>query len=127
MREEIELWWEQARHDRDTAQVLLDSDRLDAATFYVQQAVEKALKAVYIALRQERHAATHSLTALGREVGVPPKYRGFLRRLTPEYFLSRYPDASGDVPFRLYEREEVAESVALAGEVLEWAEQQLTR
>jgi HEPN domain-containing protein len=127
MRDEAELWWEQAKHDHATAVVLLDGERLDAAIFYVQQSVEKALKAVWLGSLRTRPETTHSLVRLGRECGVPARFIGFLRRLTPEYYLSRYPDASGEAPYRLYEQADVAETVALATEVIEWAGLQLTR
>ncbi len=53
MREEARHWWEQAKHDLETAEYLKAGERFDAASFYFQQAVEKGLKALYIASRKE--------------------------------------------------------------------------
>lgn len=127
MREEADLWWQQAKHDMDTADLLLKSERLDAASFYCQQAVEKALKALYIAQQRQAPGAIHSLTRLGRDCGLPGRYMGFLRRLTGEYYMSRYPDASGDLPFKAYDAEDVSETAKFAREVLEWLGQRISK
>jgi len=127
MREEAHLWWEQANHDLDTADLLLNGKRLDAASFYYEQGVEKALKALYIAKRREAPGPTHSLTKLARDCDLPGHFLGFLRRLTGEYYISRYPDASGDLPFKAYDAAEVAETARLSREVLTWLEQQISR
>lgn len=127
MREQAALWWEQAKHDLDTADYLLAGERLDAAAFYFQQAVEKGLKARYIDAKRESPGAIHSLTRLGRECGVPGRFSSFLRQLTGEYYLSRYPDATGDVPHEAYDVQGVQDIQRLAHEVIEWLEQQTSR
>jgi HEPN domain-containing protein len=127
MREEAQLWWQQAKHDLETADLLLKGERLDAASFYCEQAVEKGLKALYIAKHREAPGPTHSLTKLGRDCGLPESYMGFLRRLTGEYYMSRYPDASGDLPFQAYDADDVGEIAKLSREVMAWLEQQMSR
>ena len=127
MREEAHLWWEQAKHDLETADFLLEGERLDAASFYYEQAVEKAIKALYIAKRRETPGPTHSLTKLGRDCDLPPHFLGFLRRLTSEYYVSRYPDASDDLPFEAYSADDVRDTARLSHEVLTWMEQQISR
>lgn len=127
MREEADNWWRQAKHDLETADFLLEGEKLDAAAFYFQQTVEKALKALYIATKKEAPEATHSLTKLGRACGLPPEFSGFLRRLAAEYYVSRYPDATGDVPYMTYDESDVAEFSRETHEALRWVEQQLNK
>ena len=127
MREEARLWWEQAQHDLKTADILLDAKRFDAASFYYEQAVEKALKAAYIVTKRETPGPTHSLTKLGRECGLPTDYGAFLRSLTTDYYVSRYPDASGDIPFDIYEVDDVRETSRLAREIVQWLEQLINK
>lgn len=127
MREEAQLWWEQAKHDLETADYLLEGQRLDAASFYYQQAVEKALKAFYIHARKESPGPIHSLTRLARECELPARFLAFLRRLTSEYFLSRYPDASGDLPFEAYDIDGIRETAQSSHEVLTWLEHQISK
>ena len=45
---EAEKWWEKAKKDLVTAEYNLKGDMLDAAAFFAQQAVEKALKSLEI-------------------------------------------------------------------------------
>ena len=127
MREEAHNWYEQAKRDLSTADYLLEGERLDAASFYYQQAVEKGLKALYISARKASPDPTHSLVKLARELGMPAERIAYLRRLTAEYYLSRYPDAVGGIPFDSYEAEGVEETAVNAHEVMQWVEQQISR
>lgn len=125
MRREIAHWWEQALEDLDTARYNSAGGKLYAAAFFCHQAVEKALKALYMAQSREPPPPTHSLHALAKLVKAPPRYRSFLRQLTAEYVLSRYPNVTEDVPARLYDPETLDEYIAQAAEVLEWVRSSL--
>jgi HEPN domain-containing protein len=48
MRQEVKNWWEQAKNDFEKAEVLYQSGHYDGVAFYSQQAVEKALKSIYL-------------------------------------------------------------------------------
>ena len=126
-RRDVRLWWEQAKYDLETAQHNLAGDRYDAAIFFCQQAVEKALKALTIQTKRRSPGPTHSLITLGRLCGVPRKFSTFLRTLTSEYFLSRYPDAAGEVPYTLYDGTEAREYLETSKELLQWVARQLPR
>lgn len=120
MRTEIKNWWEQANHDLGTAKILLENKRFDAASFYCQQSLEKALKAYSLLKKRESPGHIHSLIKLAKFTELPEKFHKFLRRLSPEYYLSRYPDASEDIPYTLYAKEEVVEYIKQAEEVIKW-------
>lgn len=124
---DIRLWWKQAAHDLGTAEHNLTGERYDAAIFYCEQAVEKALKALTIHTKRLSPGPTHSLIALGRLCRVPKKFSSFLRTLTSEYFLSRYPDAAGEVPYTLYDGTEAREYLRTSKELLQWVAKQLPR
>lgn len=126
MRREIAHWWEQAQEDLDTARHNVAGGKYYAAAFFCHQAAEKALKALHMAQSREPPPPTHSLHALGTLVGAPPGLRSFLRQLTAEYVLSRYPNASDAIPARLYDRETAEDYVARTAEVLAWARGILT-
>ena len=126
-RRDILLWWEQAKHDLGTADHNLAGERYDAAIFYCEQAVEKALKALTIHVKRLPPGSTHSLIALGRLCRVPKRFSTFLRTLTSEYFLSRYPDAAGEVPYMLYDGPEAREYLRTSKEFLQWVAKQLPR
>jgi HEPN domain-containing protein len=126
-RRDVRLWWAQATHDLGTAEHNLAGGRHDAAIFYCEQAVEKALKALTIHTKRLSPGPTHSLVALGRLCGVPKRFSTFLRTLTSEYFLSRYPDAAGEVPYTLYDGTEAREYLKTSKELIQWVAKQLPR
>ena len=126
-RRDVRLWWEQAKHDLETAQHNLAGERFDAAVFYCQQAVEKALKALAIHSKRLPTDPTHSLIALGRACRVPKSFSTFLRTLTSEYLLSRYPDVAGDIPYTLYDGTEAQDYLRTSQELFRWVAKQLPR
>jgi len=127
MRREVEHWWLQALKDMDSARKNFDIEEYHLTAFLCQQSVEKALKAVYMHRLKESPGATHSLVFLGREVGVPQEYHNGLRRLSPDFVITRYPDAAQAVPHELYDEGIGAERIEIAEKVLEWASQELKR
>ncbi len=127
MREEINRWWMQAVHDLEASEYNLKGKILDVAAFYCQQSVEKALKAYILFKKKESPGPIHSLVKLGKIADVPKEYSAFLRQLTPEYYLSRYPDAVEDVPYSLYEEEDVSSLIKKAKELLKWLNIQMKK
>ena len=124
MREEIIHWWKQAQSDFHKAEVLNKGKQYDGVAFYCQQAVEKALKAV-ILLKTKEKTEGHSLVYLGQKSGIPERFFSGLKKLSPQYFLSRYPDASEEIPYELYDESSAKEFLSSAREVLEWTMKQL--
>jgi HEPN domain-containing protein len=116
MQPETDRWWRQAQADLATAKVNLATDRFYAVSWFVQQAVEKGLKAVYIEQRQVIPPRTHNLSFLGTEVGIPKTTMVDLNTLNPTFDMSRYPDpATGQIPEELITRP-LAEAHLAAGE-----------
>jgi len=106
VREEVRRLWLQALEDLKTAEVLLEAGRFYASVFFSQQAAEKALKALYIHERAEVPPRTHNLLDLLEALGVSDEaLRDAAMDLTPEYVVTRYPDAANGVPAALYNRE----------------------
>ncbi len=125
MRREIENWWKQANNDFEKAGVLFGSKNYDGTSFYCQQAVEKALKAVILLRTKEKKVEGHSLVHLGNLAGVPQAFFSGLKKLSPQYFLSRYPDVTEEVPYELYDENLAEEFLNIAHEVLQWIKKQL--
>lgn len=124
MREEIKNNWEQSKADLKTAENSLKSGDYYASVFWCQQSLEKALKA-YILLYKKESPFIHSLIKLGRIAGVPKKYENILKNISPEYYASRYADASGDVPYKLYTKEDNLKILNDAKEIIEWISTQI--
>ena len=126
MRSEIGIWLNQAKEDFSTAEITLREKKYYAAVFFCQQTIEKALKALII-YKRKKPEPIHSLTRLARDADIPEKFFGFLRRLTPEYYLSRYPDATEDSPFLNYNEDETNDFITKTGEVLKWITDQIEK
>lgn len=123
MRPEIKLWRDQAAADMKTAEINLREERYYASVFFCQQAVEKALKALFLKRSRNPQASemfSHSLIFLGKSVKAPEKFHTFLRDLTPEYVNTRYPTAAEEPPETLYDKAIASRMVAGSKEVLEW-------
>jgi len=69
--------------------------------------------------------ATHSLIYLATEIALPSEFHTFLRRLTPEFVITRYPDAAYGTPYELYDEDIVDEILKDSKEVLKWIGSQI--
>jgi HEPN domain-containing protein len=125
MRKEAGSWWQQAQKDLQSAEKNLEIEEYYLVAFLCQQAVEKGLKALYIHRLKESPGATHSLLFLGKKVEIPAEFLTFLRKMTPDFVLARYPDAADGVPYELYDRDIAQERLGFAKKVLEWIRGQL--
>ncbi len=95
--------------------------------FLAQQTVEKYLKGVWVVLKREPAPHTHSLTELGDGVGVPPELRRDLADLTPDYTVSRYPNAANAVPYELYDDATARAKIGRAERVIRWLRERIPR
>ncbi len=121
MKTEPKKWLEHALSDLDDASYLLDGKRHRSASFFSQQAAEKALKAMLL-LAQKAFRKTHDLVSLGKEAGLPPRLLAKCERLNMVYVDTRYPD-TGDEE---YTAAESREDIATAKEVVEWTKKKIS-
>ncbi len=121
MREEVKRLWLQALEDLRTAEVLLEAKRYYASVFFAEQAAEKALKALYMYLRKELPPRTHNLLELLEVLGVSsPDLIDAAMDLTPEYVVTRYPDAANGVPAYLYNERMAREHLEKARLIIDY-------
>ncbi len=119
MREETRLLFEQAKHEFEIAKHNFEGGFFDSCVFYCQQTVEKAIKS-YILSKGKSPLNIHALIKLSKIAGIPERFNNFLRNLSAEYYISRYPDVSGEVPYTLYDKEEVERILNETGGFLKW-------
>ena len=127
MRKEVLLWWEQAQKDLEVAEKNLKIEEYYVTAFFCQQAVEKALKALFILKMAKSPGQTHSLIYLGSGVGVPKELFGFLQILTPEFITTRYPDVVQEVPYKLYNNEIARSYLTNAKVLFKWIANQISK
>jgi len=124
MKKEIENWWKQAERDLHSAENNLSSGDYYVSAFMSQQAVEKALKALFIQEKKEL-IKTHSVSRMAKLLSVPLEILGKIELLEPVYQESRYPDMTEEIPAERFEEEDAKEFFEYAKEVLEWIRKNL--
>jgi len=85
----------------------------------------RKLKAVVIETQRQLPPRTHNLLDLAKKAGLPPRFHGFIRELSPQYLVSRYPDAAGAAPADLYDGRVSRIILRKSEEVRKWARRKL--
>ena len=127
MREEIRRWIEFAASDLETAQVLHHAERHPAAVFHCQQAIEKALKGLYIAEVDAMFPRSHSLAEIAQATSFPRSQFEFLRELTARYIDTRYPSFPTEKITDIYDHTYSEEVLAKTEGILKWIQDRLSR
>ena len=124
MRKEVSRLWEQALEDLDTAKKLLEVEKYYASVFFAEQAAEKALKALFIK-EKKRAEFTHDLTELAEELNAPEDIYEAAAELSPDYIITRYPNAANAVPAKLYTKKSAEIHLKCGEGVIEWVRKEL--
>lgn len=120
MRNEARRWIVQGRAELEMARSLLASGGYSGVAFHCHQAAEMLAKGLWIHRKRSAAPRFHDLVQLGVELDAPEPVRAALRRLNPEYVVSRYPDAANGVPAENYDCARAEELLALAERVEAW-------
>jgi len=119
MEEEIKNWFNQAEKDMSAAEDSFNSENFEWASFQTQQAVEKALKSIYLK-RYNKLIKSHDLTFLSRQINAPDEIISICSKINPSYIDTRYPDSAKN-----YSEENTKEIITFGKEVLSWTEKNL--
>ena len=116
-------WFEQAERDLEDSRILLAAESYASASFYAQQAAEKALKG-FLYAKGFRGLVTHSVLDLVEETTkferVFEKYRDQAKELDRHYIGARYPNFYPSGPaFKYYTREVAERCSNYAGSILD--------
>ncbi|MGI9953149.1 HEPN domain-containing protein [Moorellaceae bacterium AZ2] len=123
MKKQAEAWLKIAAEDLDTAKYNFEGKRYLWAIFLCQQALEKALKAVYYERYEKVPPRKHDLVALAKAAGVLEELDNdvidYLRRLTVYYIEARYPEEKVELRAKCTE-EHTRDIIKQAEEVFQW-------
>ncbi len=121
LRREAKDWYDGALVDLEEARAALRGGRYNWALFAAHQAVEKALKAAYIAVKRKAFPKTHDLTRLMSELelDIPPSLRVGITELSPYYTVARYPNAGLERPWESIRKETAERLIDIAEKVVE--------
>ncbi len=98
MRQEANNWLMQGKADFKTANDCFEDGNYYASSFFCQQTIEKCLKGLYIMRNRSTPPKTYNLLELFLKLNIPEEFLGVVRELTPEFIITRYPDAIGGIP-----------------------------
>ncbi|MBN2151591.1 MAG: HEPN domain-containing protein [Candidatus Lokiarchaeota archaeon] len=124
MRREVTDWISQAEADYKKADVLQKAEYFDGVAFYSHQASEKAMKGLYLLIKNES-AKSHSLIYLANELGIPRELMTGIRELNPEYMISRYPDIANGIPAENYDEVIGEHYLTTARRVILWVKNRM--
>ncbi|AEM38336.1 HEPN domain protein [Pyrolobus fumarii 1A] len=125
VREQVLWWLRLARRDLERAERSLREGDRAAAVFWAQQAAEKALKAVLLALKgyfPKTHSIRRLFEELGSNLGLGREELEDAYELTQYYYVARYPDVVEGLPDEVISGRTAERAVAAARRVVEAAE-----
>ncbi len=123
MKTNIEVWWKQAERDLKSAKNSFISKDYYVSALLSQQAVEKALKCLYLTEKGEL-SRIHDVVKLSREVNAPLEIVKKCAEINPVYVEVRYPEGN-ELPADKINKDEAEEILEMAKEVLLWIKRQL--
>lgn len=126
MRKEIIDWFKQAENDLYKAEILFNGEAFDGAVFFYHQAVEKALKALFL-LKFRETPSGHSLLFMAKKLNVPEEFMPIIKELNTEYLTTRYPDIAQGPPFELYDKNVASRYRGVAKKVIKWVKSKINQ
>ncbi len=91
MQREVNQWWNLAEDDLEKAAILFNAEKYDGVIFFCQQAVEKALKALWLLEKRSEVPKYHDLLFFFQKLELPSKFKTACEDLTGGYITTRYP------------------------------------
>ncbi|MDA8335014.1 MAG: HEPN domain-containing protein [Peptococcaceae bacterium] len=128
MKPKTENWLNIAQEDYEVAGQLFGSNKYSYCLFFCQQAIEKAIKAVYFERNEEIPPRKHDLTSLAEDTGILDEMErldgDLLDTLSQYYLESRYADDRETLTQKC--TKSFTENILKrTGVVLEWLKSQL--
>ena len=103
--ESVAFWANKAKDELDTANIMFKSAKFLYTGFMCHQSIEKALKAYYIYVHDERQPYQHNLERLADMTDLFDKLdddkKQTLKMLQPLYIATRYEDEKNAIAERL--------------------------
>ncbi len=113
-------WMKMGDDDLESAKINLENGKYYVCSYLCHQAVEKALKAIYIKNSGE-FVRTHDLFFLAKKIGLPEELLALCKKLYSIFTETKYGIDTGSVPSEIFSKEDSEKHLKYANEVLEWA------
>ena len=124
----VQAWLDQVHEDISAAECLLQGGHWLYVAFFCHQALEKVLKAYYLATHDDDPPYIHShgrlLDICGLTDELPPENLRFIDFMVPMYIKARYPQQKL-VAARLLDKETCLYIIDKTKELTQWIEEHL--
>lgn len=123
MAKRIEDWFRQVEKDLQHAGHALEDDDYEWSCFASQQAVEKAIKAVYekMGIGVRGHSILGLIKGLESSFKIPEKFYSYARTLSRYYLEARYPSGFPEgAPMDYFDEDMARGGLNAAEKILEW-------
>lgn len=123
-------WLSQAQRDYEQAVRSREASVHEWACFIAQQAAEKAVKALHLAMGQEAwgHVVAKLLRELPASLAVPPDLVDRAMVLDNYYIPARYPDSHPEgAPFQHFGVLQSREAIEHAGKIIEFVRSEVAK
>jgi HEPN domain-containing protein len=117
---EVEIWYRIAVEELRIAKYVHVGGFYGDAVYHCQQSLEKALKSLYLAERDEVFPFTHALLKLATSTSFPNDDPDFLRELGAAYTGTRYPPLAMVTPSAMYDESYSRETLEKTEAYLTW-------
>lgn len=122
---EVEDWVYEAEQDFGLAEGAIELGYYARSTGISEQAAEKAVKALYLAVNRALAPRTHKIDDIAQTLGAPPELVLGASTLVGDYFASRYPGAAHGRPSDAYSKEMAVERLEIARSIVQWVKSRL--
>jgi HEPN domain-containing protein len=119
--DEVKAWLKKAKRDLEAAKSNFQQGFYDISAFLLQQALEKALKALYTK-KFKQLIKTHNLIFLAKKLNLPTKFITTSRKVNPFYIESRYPPL---FVAEKYTKTKISKLIEEAEVMVKWIEENL--
>lgn len=124
----VQAWLDQVHEDISAAECLLQGGHWLYVAFLCHQALEKVLKAYYLATHDNDPPYTHShmrlLDVCGLTDNLSGEHQAFLTLMAPMYIKARYPEQKARVA-KMLTKEGCQHMIVKTKELTRWIEERL--
>jgi len=123
LEKQIEYWISTAESDIETAEILIEKDKLLHGLFFCHLTIEKALKAHYVKTNKKLAPKTHDLIylSINANIQMDEKYQLYLASMMKYQLEGRYPEYKISIPAKV----EAENYLNQTKELLKWLTQKL--
>lgn len=113
---------QKAEEDLEVARIMRREGFFETCAFHCQQAVEKAVKALWIDVKQTEPPRVHAVGPMAIQLGADNEVVADINDIVGDYMASRYPDAAVTLPMNYYTDSHAKQRLTKAEHVLSWVE-----